>query len=108
MNTGLDGMMVADPETLQPVPADGQTQGEVFLRGNVVMSGYLKVRSVGFGGFGCWFEGLCVWVVWVGCAHASNDNNHNNITTTDQPPTHLRTRRPRRRRFPGGGSTRAT
>ncbi len=35
--------MVGDPETLQPVPADGETQGEVFLRGNVIMSGYLKV-----------------------------------------------------------------
>ena len=34
--------MVADPPTLQPVPADGQTIGEVFMRGNVVMKGYLK------------------------------------------------------------------
>ncbi len=35
-------MMVADPETMQPVPWDGQTQGEVFMRGNIVMKGYLK------------------------------------------------------------------
>ena len=34
--------MVADPETLEPVPADGKTMGEVFFRGNVVMKGYLK------------------------------------------------------------------
>lgn len=38
----LEGLMVADPETLQPVPFDGQTMGEVFLRGNNVMKGYLK------------------------------------------------------------------
>jgi len=34
--------MVADPETLQPVPRDGQTHGEIFLRGNITMKGYLK------------------------------------------------------------------
>ena len=38
----LEGLMVADPETLQPVPRDGATLGEVFFRGNVVMKGYLK------------------------------------------------------------------
>ena len=38
----LEGLMVADPETLEPVPSDGQTLGEVFLRGNIVMKGYLK------------------------------------------------------------------
>ena len=34
--------MVADPETLEPVPKDGETLGEVFLRGNITMKGYLK------------------------------------------------------------------
>jgi fatty-acyl-CoA synthase len=38
----LDGLMVADPKTMEPVPADGQTMGEVFFRGNIVMRGYLK------------------------------------------------------------------
>jgi fatty-acyl-CoA synthase len=38
----LDGLMVADSETLVPVPADGETMGEVFMRGNTVMKGYLK------------------------------------------------------------------
>jgi fatty-acyl-CoA synthase len=33
---------VLDPQTLQPVPADGETIGEIFFRGNVVMKGYLK------------------------------------------------------------------
>src|SRR3546814_19662362 len=38
----LEGLMVADAETLEPVPRDGRTLGEVFMRGNVVMKGYLK------------------------------------------------------------------
>ncbi len=33
---------VLDPGTMEPVPADGQTMGEIFFRGNVVMKGYLK------------------------------------------------------------------
>jgi fatty-acyl-CoA synthase len=37
-----DGLMVADPQTLAPVPADGATMGEVMMRGNVMMKGYLK------------------------------------------------------------------
>ncbi len=35
-------MIVADPETLEPIPWDGETKGEVFMRGNIVMKGYLK------------------------------------------------------------------
>ncbi len=38
----LEDLMVADPKTLAPVPRDGETMGEVFMRGNVVMKGYLK------------------------------------------------------------------
>ncbi len=37
-----EGIMVADAETLQPVPPDGETIGEVFMRGNITMKGYLK------------------------------------------------------------------
>ena len=33
---------VMDPETMQEVPADGETIGEIMMRGNVVMKGYLK------------------------------------------------------------------
>jgi fatty-acyl-CoA synthase len=33
---------VADPVSAAPVPADGATLGEVMLRGNTVMKGYLK------------------------------------------------------------------
>jgi len=38
----LQGLMVVDPETMTPVPADGETLGEVMFRGNIVMKGYLK------------------------------------------------------------------
>jgi fatty-acyl-CoA synthase len=37
-----EDMIVADPRTLQPVPRDGQTMGEIFFRGNITMKGYLK------------------------------------------------------------------
>ncbi|MGE3247220.1 MAG: acyl-CoA synthetase [Beijerinckiaceae bacterium] len=43
--TMLDALDVLDPETMQPVPRDGQTMGEVMFRGNVVMKGYLKNRQ---------------------------------------------------------------
>ena len=33
---------VADPDSLKPVPADGETMGELMFQGNVVMKGYLK------------------------------------------------------------------
>jgi fatty-acyl-CoA synthase len=37
-----EDLMVADSETLVPVQPDGSTMGEVFIRGNVTMKGYLK------------------------------------------------------------------
>ena len=37
-----EAMIVADPETLVPVPADGKTMGEILFRGNITMKGYLK------------------------------------------------------------------
>jgi fatty-acyl-CoA synthase len=37
-----EDLMVADPQTLQPVPWDGETMGEIFFRGNITMKGYLK------------------------------------------------------------------
>ncbi|HRO59884.1 MAG TPA: AMP-binding protein, partial [Burkholderiaceae bacterium] len=36
------GLTVVDPETMQEVPRDGETMGEVVFRGNIVMKGYLK------------------------------------------------------------------
>ena len=38
----LEGLMVADSQTMEPVPCDGISVGEVFMRGNTVMKGYLK------------------------------------------------------------------
>ncbi|MCR8827644.1 acyl-CoA synthetase [Pseudosulfitobacter koreensis] len=38
----LEGLDVMDPETMQPVPRDGKTMGEVMFRGNVVMKGYFR------------------------------------------------------------------
>jgi fatty-acyl-CoA synthase len=37
-----EGVTVMDPETMQPVPWDDQTMGEIMFRGNIVMKGYLK------------------------------------------------------------------
>ena len=53
----LGGLMVADPETLEPVPADGRTIGEIMLRGNTVMKGYLKNPETTDAAFaGGWFR----------------------------------------------------
>ena len=38
----LQGLTVMNPETMQMVPADGETMGEVMFKGNIVMKGYLK------------------------------------------------------------------
>jgi len=59
-----DEMMVADPETLEPVPKDGKTMGEIFMRGNLVMKGYLKNPKTTEASFaGGWFHSgdLAVW-----------------------------------------------
>jgi fatty-acyl-CoA synthase len=37
-----EAVTVLDPETMQQVPRDGETIGEVMFRGNIVMKGYLK------------------------------------------------------------------
>ncbi len=53
----LHGAMVADPESLEPVPADGRTMGELMLRGNTVMKGYVKNRKATGAAFrGGWFH----------------------------------------------------
>jgi fatty-acyl-CoA synthase len=60
----LEGMMVADPVTLAPVPRDGTTIGEVLLRGNTLMKGYLKNPAGTEECFrGGWFhtQDLAVW-----------------------------------------------
>ncbi|HIL87254.1 MAG TPA: acyl-CoA synthetase [Deltaproteobacteria bacterium] len=53
----LENLTVADPETLKPVPSDGETMGEVLFRGNVVMKGYLKSPEATDEAFrGGWFH----------------------------------------------------
>jgi fatty-acyl-CoA synthase len=37
-----EGLTVMDPQTMKPVPADGETMGEIMFRGNITMKGYLK------------------------------------------------------------------
>jgi fatty-acyl-CoA synthase len=52
-----EGMAVLDPETMQPVPADGQTLGEIMFRGNIVMKGYLRNPEATSRSFeGGWFH----------------------------------------------------
>jgi fatty-acyl-CoA synthase len=38
----LQGLSVRDPDTMEHVPADGETLGEVMFQGNIIMKGYLK------------------------------------------------------------------
>ena len=50
-------MAVMDPETMQPVPADGETMGEIMFRGNITMKGYLKNPTATQEAFaGGWFH----------------------------------------------------
>lgn len=60
----LEDVMVADPSTHQPVPKDGQTIGEIYMRGNTVMKGYLGNSEATDKAFdGGWFHSgdLAVW-----------------------------------------------
>jgi fatty-acyl-CoA synthase len=53
----LEALDVLDPHTMQPVPRDGETLGEVMFRGNVVMKGYLKNKPATQDAFaGGWFH----------------------------------------------------
>ena len=53
----LEELDVLDPDTLEPVPRDGITMGEVMFRGNVVMKGYLKNPAASAAAFkGGWFH----------------------------------------------------
>ena len=53
----LEDFRVIDPETMEPVPDDGETIGELMFRGNVVMKGYLKNKKATDEAFrGGWFH----------------------------------------------------
>ena len=67
----LEGLQVMDPDTLQPVPADGETLGEVMFRGNIVMKGYLKnpeATRKAFAGAGS------IPATWVSCTRTVTCN----------------------------------
>ncbi len=52
-----EAMTVLDPATMNPVPADGETMGEIMFRGNIVMKGYLKNPTATEEAFaGGWFH----------------------------------------------------
>ncbi len=52
-----EAMTVRDPQTMQPVPADGETMGEIMFRGNITMKGYLKNAQATAEAFaGGWFH----------------------------------------------------
>jgi|UniRef100_UPI004047184A fatty-acyl-CoA synthase len=48
---------VLDPQTMEPVPADGETMGEIMFKGNIAMKGYLKNPKATQDAFeGGWFH----------------------------------------------------
>ena len=52
-----DGCAVLDPDTMEAVPADGETIGEIMFRGNITMKGYLKNPTATEEAFrGGWFH----------------------------------------------------
>ncbi len=55
--TCQEAMTVMDPATMQIVPADGETMGEIMFRGNITMRGYLKNPTATDEAFaGGWFR----------------------------------------------------
>ena len=61
----LEHVDVMDPETLEPVARDGETLGEVMMRGNVVMKGYLKNQTATDEAFaGGWFHSGDLGVIY--------------------------------------------
>jgi len=52
-----EAMTVFDPTTTRPVPADGETMGEIMFRGNITMKGYLNNPAATQAAFaGGWFH----------------------------------------------------
>ena len=61
----LEALDIKDPVTMQSVPRDGETMGEVMMRGNVVMRGYLKNPAASAEAFeGGWFHSGDLGVIY--------------------------------------------
>ncbi len=63
-NALIEDMKIADPDTLAPLPRDGESIGEMMLRGNTLMKGYLKNEAATADAFagGYYHSGdLAVW-----------------------------------------------
>jgi len=61
----LEALDIKDPLTMESVPADGETLGEVMMRGNVVMRGYLKNPEASQEAFaGGWFHSGDLGVIY--------------------------------------------
>ena len=61
----LEALDIKDPVTMQSVPADGETLGEVMMRGNIVMRGYLKNPAASQEAFaGGWFHSGDLGVIY--------------------------------------------
>jgi len=62
-----EDVAVLDPQTMQRVPADGETMGEIMFRGNIVMKGYLKNPKATQEAFaGGWFHSGDLGVAYPG------------------------------------------
>ncbi len=60
-----DAVVVLNPDTMEPVPADGETIGELMFRGNITMKGYLKNTAATEEAFrGGWFHSGDLGVVY--------------------------------------------
>jgi fatty-acyl-CoA synthase len=60
-----DAVVVLDRDTMAPVPADGETIGELMFRGNITMKGYLKNPAATEEAFrGGWFHSGDLGVVY--------------------------------------------
>ncbi len=60
----VEDVMVADPDTLAPTPRDGKTVGEIMVRSNTLMKGYLQNEAASDAAFaGGWYHSgdLAVW-----------------------------------------------
>jgi acyl-CoA synthetase (AMP-forming)/AMP-acid ligase II len=94
---------VLDPETMAPVPADGETIGEVMFRGNVVMKGYHKnpaatEKALGGG----WFRSGDLGVMHPTATSSSRTARRTSSSRAARtsPPSRSRTRSTSTRRWP--------